>query len=1190
MKKCLPLFLFTFLFTAVFAQKNVGIGTTSPVTKLDIEGALSLREGATLVLSNGGAHAGANDNITLPAITGTTDISSFYRITGPSTTFSIYGITPVSGADGQMVTLINTTGKVMTIINNNSAGTGSGIITQTGGNLVDNSSAAANSSITLQYNKTAGLWYVTATQNYAITNLQGNPVSNVAPTSGQVLEFSSGSWTPVTPTLGTITSIGVTVPSSLLSVSPATITSSGTFAFSLANAGAYTVFGNNTNSSAAPTYFSPVLNSALFQNQGTTTTILHGNASGNPAWGAVNLGTDVTGTLPNANLTNSSVTITSTGTGLSVSGSPVALGGTVTIASNATAANTASTIVSRDASGNFSTGTITATLSGSVNTPTATGLTATGTTLANALVLTADYNQVSTTASGTGVVLPTAVVGRSVYIVNRGANTLNVYPATGAAIDGLSANTAFVLPVNGALEFKATTTSQWYSTTDNLPVTSFNSGTGASATTYWTGNGTWSVPAGTGVSSFSAGTTGFTPNTATAGAVTLAGILNTANGGLGANMTAGAIGAIPYATSTTTYGTLPAVAAGNVLVSNGTGAPPSWSSNNGLNWTLKGNGSISQPAVPATYGTSTFSSTENFIGNTDAKDLTFGTSNLERMRILSTGKIGIGTAAPQASLMVYSGISNTLSTANVGTAVAVFDGGSGSANSRVIIGSNWLASGTRPESQLEFWNNAFGGVEGNGATISTVSSQGGSSGQVTANLVFSTANSATSPTERMRITNTGNVGIGTSAPFTTLDVLGNIITSNHGNASQHDVSEQGTSYIGHESGTVGLTAFAGMGIKVAPGNNSTANAGIIQFYTWGNSVSNSREIVRIDERGYLGIGTTAPSSKLYVLSADNAYATNIATFMANNLTYGVAIAYGGIRPCGTNSSNPLYIDGQGGGNVNLQAQQAGNIIIGDGTNNSNPYILPASSTFLRIGNSSNQCQDIYSNYFYALGRIMIGSSSSPNCPLHVTASMNGTGATSVSDYIAYINNTSSGSQAGGILVNVSANGNGDRYLETEVNGSETGCLYGNGSNTLQLYTASDERLKTNITNTALGLNTVMKMKVRNYQWKADGKSVNAGFIAQELYNVYPEAVSKGSEGELDSKAGGTWMVNYAGITPLLTKAIQDQQAEIEQLKKENETLQSKLEGQPNAREFNKLKAQLDDLKTLMEKNGIRAAK
>lgn len=43
------------------------------------------------------------------------------------------------------------------------------------------------------------------------------------------------------------------------------------------------------------------LASADFANQGTTTTVLHGNASGNPSFGAVNLPTDVTGVLPPAN-------------------------------------------------------------------------------------------------------------------------------------------------------------------------------------------------------------------------------------------------------------------------------------------------------------------------------------------------------------------------------------------------------------------------------------------------------------------------------------------------------------------------------------------------------------------------------------------------------------------------------------------------------------------------------------------------------------------------------------------------------------------------------------------------------------------------------------------------------------------------------------------------------------------------
>jgi hypothetical protein len=81
---------------------------------------------------------------------------------------------------------------------------------------------------------------------------------------------------------------------------------------------------------------------------------------------------------------------------------------------------------------------------------------------------------------------------------------------------------------------------------------------------------TWQTLSGVAVTTFSAGTTGFTPSSATSGAITLAGTLATTNGGTG--LTAFTSGGAVYASSTSvlTTGTLP-VASGGTGVTTSTG-------------------------------------------------------------------------------------------------------------------------------------------------------------------------------------------------------------------------------------------------------------------------------------------------------------------------------------------------------------------------------------------------------------------------------------------------------------------------------------------------------------------------------------------------------------------------------------------------------------------------------------------
>ena len=100
---------------------------------------------------------------------------------------------------------------------------------------------------------------------------------------------------------GTVTSVGLALPSEF-TISGSPVTNTGTLAGAWANVAAHKFFGNFTGSSAVPSFGSPVLASADFGNQGTTTTVLHGDAAGSPSWGSVNLAADITGNLPVANL------------------------------------------------------------------------------------------------------------------------------------------------------------------------------------------------------------------------------------------------------------------------------------------------------------------------------------------------------------------------------------------------------------------------------------------------------------------------------------------------------------------------------------------------------------------------------------------------------------------------------------------------------------------------------------------------------------------------------------------------------------------------------------------------------------------------------------------------------------------------------------------------------------------------
>lgn len=97
------------------------------------------------------------------------------------------------------------------------------------------------------------------------------------------------------------------------------------------------------------------------------------------------------------------------------------------------------------------------------------GLTATGTTQGTALALTQQNNEITTVASGTGVILPaTSNAGRTTLVVNGGVNDLFVYPPIGATIDNNAANVGVVVRAGNRSTFIAISTTKYYSFTNSI--------------------------------------------------------------------------------------------------------------------------------------------------------------------------------------------------------------------------------------------------------------------------------------------------------------------------------------------------------------------------------------------------------------------------------------------------------------------------------------------------------------------------------------------------------------------------------------------------------------------------------------------------------------------------------------------------------------------------------------------------
>jgi len=295
--------------------------------------------------------------------------------------------------------------------------------------------------------------------------------------------------------------------------------------------------------------------------------------------------------------------------------------------------------------------------------------------------------------------------------------------------------------------------------------------------------------------------------------------------------------------------------------------------------------------------------TTSEIKNTSGNISIIPNSNL----LVSQGNVGIGTATPAFKLDV-NGIIN---------ATSLYIGGS------PYVGSQWTTVGTSiyynggnvgigtadPAEKLE--------VGGTSATISNTS--GNMTLTPATNLVVSRGNvgiGSANPTARLEVggsssiianlsgnltltpagnlvVSQGNVGIGTAAPASKLDVFGTLSVGNvasAGTVGKVQITSGGASPINNRL-TFGTD---GSGWGLAIGKNQ------------GGTVS---DIMTIKDNGYVGIGTTAPSTALQVNGTIKATKLD----SAGGEYIGIYLSQCAGGPCGSNHALNTWTDAGGSG-------------------------------------------------------------------------------------------------------------------------------------------------------------------------------------------------------------------------------------------------------------------------------------